>query len=226
MLHSLQSIVSFLEKNTPDLIILHFQEFNQVHFFLDILDKKCITYITMFWYPQKKNVKQAELVSCYTKGIDCILEEAESTFLLQAKINGCLKRITLLEYYINEGLVIRMNTDDHKDKDALFMDKVELYLAKNHLKNSFNISKMGEDLGMSRTNFYSQIKRITKGSPSQMVMEYRLKIAKTLLEENKKTISEIAFDTGFTSTAYFTKSFKKKYLSNPSTYRKINLLPA
>ncbi|WP_271782264.1 helix-turn-helix domain-containing protein [Aquimarina algiphila] len=217
----MQNIFSFLEINTPDLIILHYPEFEQVQSILNILYKKDITHIITLWYPEKKHIRQTELIKSYTRGIDCILETEKDIFLLQAKINGYLERITILEYHLQGQMAIKTNPEIDKDKNILFIDKVKRYLSDNHLKSDFNISKMAYDIGMSRTNFYSQIKTATNLSPSRMVMIYRLKLATVLLKENVKNISEIAFDTGFASTAYFTKCFRQVYQLSPSQYRKI-----
>ena len=220
LLYSLDNISDFLEKNDPDLVILNFPKFDRAWLFLNIIYKNNIAYLITLWYPQKNNIGQTELFNCYAKGIDCILETAPPFFLLQAKINGYLARIIIAAHRWKGNSVIRKNPGIGMDKNTLFMDKVYQYLSENHLKKDFSISKMGLDLGMSRTNFYSQIKTATKLSPSRVVMMFRVEIASVLLKENIKNISEIAFDTGFTSSAYFTKCFKEVYQLSPSEYRK------
>jgi AraC-like DNA-binding protein len=52
---------------------------------------------------------------------------------------------------------------------------------------------------------------LTGLSPNAFVQEYRLKNALKLLNKNVGNISEIAFESGFSSPSYFSKCFKKKF---------------
>ena len=53
----------------------------------------------------------------------------------------------------------------------------------------------------------------------QYVIQYRLKLAKRLLELTKKSINEIAEETGFTDASYFTKTFRETFAMTPKEYR-------
>ncbi|WP_280647368.1 AraC family transcriptional regulator [Dysgonomonas sp. PFB1-18] len=48
----------------------------------------------------------------------------------------------------------------------------------------------------------------------------RLKYAVELLNVKSKTMSEVAYEAGFSSPSYFTKCFKEFYKENPSDYIK------
>jgi len=55
-------------------------------------------------------------------------------------------------------------------------------------------------------------------SPNMFLRDYRLKKALELLEKHRRNISEIAYETGFSSPAYFSKCFHKKYGILPSNF--------
>ena len=63
-----------------------------------------------------------------------------------------------------------------------------------------------------------------KNTVGMTVFEYiefsRISLSKDLLLKTDKTISEISEESGFESTAYFSKVFKKIEKISPSTYRK------
>ena len=59
---------------------------------------------------------------------------------------------------------------------------------------------------------------LTGKSPNSFVNEYRLDEALALLNKNSGNISEIAFETGFSSPSYFSKCFQKRYGLSPSDY--------
>lgn len=91
------------------------------------------------------------------------------------------------------------------------------YLDENSCNKDFTIDNMGKAFGMSRTLFFLEVKKLTGDNPSQMVMNYRLDKAKTMLTTSKQ-VAEIAHKVGFNSTAYFGKCFKDKYGVSPTQY--------
>lgn len=54
---------------------------------------------------------------------------------------------------------------------------------------------------------------------SKYLIQYRLKKAKTLLENKDMKISFIAFEVGYNDVSHFIQSFKKSYGLTPEEYR-------
>lgn len=59
-------------------------------------------------------------------------------------------------------------------------------------------------------------------TPFSYLLGYRVEMAKKLLKSTKLTITEIAIQTGFSNSAYFSKIFKRAMQMTPMEYRKIN----
>jgi AraC-like DNA-binding protein len=59
---------------------------------------------------------------------------------------------------------------------------------------------------------------LTGKSPNTFIKEYRLNRALQLLDSQVLNISEIAFETGFNSPAYFTRAFKKQFGLLPTNF--------
>lgn len=68
-------------------------------------------------------------------------------------------------------------------------------------------------------------KKYTGVSMSEYLLICRLKYASTLLLLTNKTVTEIALNIGFSSIAYFNKSFKKFYNLTPSEFRRNHITP-
>ena len=83
----------------------------------------------------------------------------------------------------------------------------------------YNIERLSEVLGLSRGHMHRKIKELTGTSPVDFLRNYRLNKAALLIRQNKLSISEIAYQTGFTSPAYFAKCFKTVYNMTPSEYQ-------
>jgi AraC-like DNA-binding protein len=61
---------------------------------------------------------------------------------------------------------------------------------------------------------------LTGKSPNSFIKEYRLNKALTLLSKTNENISQVAFETGFSTPAYFSKCFEKAFGVLPSVYTK------
>lgn len=75
-------------------------------------------------------------------------------------------------------------------------------------------------LGMSKTQVYLKVMSLTGKSPNSFIKEYRLNKALERIYQNRYTISEIAYDTGFNSQSYFSKCFLRRFDLLPSDYIK------
>ena len=74
-------------------------------------------------------------------------------------------------------------------------------------------------MGLERSQFYRKIKALTNYSPVELMRSLLLKQARTLLTSTSKNISEIAYEIGFSTPAYFTKCFREAYGETPSELR-------
>lgn len=82
-----------------------------------------------------------------------------------------------------------------------------------------NVETIASDLGFERTQLYRKIKAITNYSPVELMRNLRLKKARTLLNTTDKTISEICYEVGFSTPAYFSKCYREQYGETPSETR-------
>lgn len=95
-----------------------------------------------------------------------------------------------------------------------------LEIFKKEMGNSdLTVDAIASDMGLERSQFYRKIKALTNYSPVELIRCLRLKHARNLLTSTEKTISEIAYETGFSTPAYFTKCYRDNYGETPSETR-------
>jgi len=82
----------------------------------------------------------------------------------------------------------------------------------------FDIPEYCQAMAMSQSQLYRKTTALTGFSCNILLKEFRLEKAKELMKKQRYTISQITFDSGFTSPSYFTKCFKKKYGLLPMEY--------
>lgn len=82
-----------------------------------------------------------------------------------------------------------------------------------------SIDSLASKMGMGRSQFYRKIKSLTNYSPVELLRDLRLKHARELLSTTERSVSEIAYEVGFTSPAYFTRCYREAYGETPSEIR-------
>jgi AraC-like DNA-binding protein len=90
----------------------------------------------------------------------------------------------------------------------------------NMIKSSFTVDDLAEELSLGPRTLHRKIKSLTGLNASQFLLMIKVKHAAKLIAENKATVSEAAYATGFSSLSHFTVSFRKITGMNPSGYRK------
>lgn len=83
-----------------------------------------------------------------------------------------------------------------------------------------NVDGIAARMGLERSQFYRKIKALTNYSPVELIRHLRLKQGRQLLVSTEKTISEIAYEIGFSTPAYFTKCFRDAFGETPTEVRK------
>lgn len=103
--------------------------------------------------------------------------------------------------------------------DDVFLRKFMAQIEAVYADSEYNVEKLSDTLGLSRGHLHRKIKELTGTSPVDFLRNYRLGKAARLLRQKKFTISEVAYQTGFTSPAYFSKCFKAVYHTTPTEFQ-------
>lgn len=81
------------------------------------------------------------------------------------------------------------------------------------------VDSLASRMGLERTQLYRKIKAITNYSPVELIRNLRLKKARALVTGSDKSISEIGYEVGFSTPAYFTKCYREAFGETPSETR-------
>lgn len=82
----------------------------------------------------------------------------------------------------------------------------------------FNVRDLAVQIGVSKSQLYRKTISLTGYSPNDFIKEFKLNKAVKLIEGQQGNISEIAYQSGFTSPSYFSKCFQKRFDMLPSDY--------
>ena len=96
-----------------------------------------------------------------------------------------------------------------------FKEVVEARLA----DSDVSVEDLAADMNLSRVQLYRKVKAISGSSPVELLRTARLNRAYQLLLTSDKSVSEVAYDVGFTAPSYFTKCFKEEFGILPGDVR-------
>ena len=86
--------------------------------------------------------------------------------------------------------------------------------------SKFNLEFLSKEIGMSRMSLHRKIIGLFGQSPGDFVRTIRLKHGAELLKNKTETISEIAYEVGFSNPANFSASFRHQFGISPTKYSK------
>ncbi|NVO19945.1 MAG: substrate-binding domain-containing protein [Bacteroidetes bacterium] len=105
--------------------------------------------------------------------------------------------------------------------DSNFLKKCSAIIENHLTEPEYGVEQLGAEIGLSRVHVYRKIKHLTGLSVSEFIRNLRLKKAAALLTDSGLTVSEISYQTGFSSPSYFAKCFKDLYNLSPSEYLQV-----
>ena len=82
-----------------------------------------------------------------------------------------------------------------------------------------SIKTVAEDLAMSYSKLWRELKRTVGMTPNQYLQEIRFREARKYLEQGKyNSIKQVAYSVGFKDVRNFSRNFKKRFGKYPSEY--------
>ncbi|TFF37532.1 hybrid sensor histidine kinase/response regulator transcription factor [Mucilaginibacter psychrotolerans] len=141
--------------------------------------------------------------------------------ILNLKIKNLLSQNSILKNTYSKQLKVTPESVEVESSGEKFLSNAINYIEKNLTKPKFSIVDLSEHLGMSRGALYNKIFALTGQPPVEFIRSYKLDRAAFLLLKSDMTVSQIAYEAGFGTPHYFSKSFKNKFDVLPSEYRKM-----
>lgn len=136
----------------------------------------------------------------------------------QVVITSAVKELVSKDFFQNKDNNILTLSSNDETLIGLLFNKLE----ENWKDPDFNVTDYCQTMAMSKSQLYRTTTALSGFSPNTLLKEFRLEKARELMKKQHYNISQITFDSGFTSPSYFTKCFKKKYGLLPMAYLELS----
>ena len=123
---------------------------------------------------------------------------------LKGKFSGALKQDDKVEKIEVKGY------------DEELMERIMKVV--NESDSDFNVEKMCDEVGVSRTQLHRKLKEMTGVPTSEFLRNIRLNEAARLIREHKINITQVSYMVGFANNSHFSTAFKKYFGMSPTEY--------
>ncbi|MBO3100055.1 nickel-binding protein [Gelidibacter pelagius] len=147
------------------------------------------------------------------KTSDCLSDIAKGSFSITTAVMGLYEGENQNKP-LTKDTAITVLTNKEED----FIMNLMHYTEGIWSHTAIGVNDFEENLGYSKSKLYRTMMRLVGKSPNMFLRDYRLNKALELLIKQDHNISEVAYQTGFSSPTYFTKCFHKKYGILPSSF--------
>ena len=125
---------------------------------------------------------------------------------LKGKFSGALKQDDKVEKVEVKGY------------DEELMERIMKVVNENLSDSDFNVEKMCDEVGVSRTQLHRKLKEMTGVPTSEFLRNIRLNEAARLIRERKINITQVSYMVGFANNSHFSTAFKKYFGMSPTEY--------
>ena len=154
-------------------------------------------------------------------GAEMYITKPFSAEYLRISVCQVIERKEVLKNYFSSPISSFEKSDGkltHKESKK-FLQSVLKIINDNITNKDLTPRYIADRLAISPRSLYRKMEEIGEDSPTDLIKECRLHIAKDLLLTTKKTIDEIVFDSGFSNKVTFFKVFREKYECTPKEFR-------
>ncbi len=209
--------LEILKDVTPDLIISDYMmpEMDGFQFATEVKQSDKLTFIPFIFLTARTD--EEDKLEVLNLGVDDYLFKPFNPQELLVRVSNLLyARRARQEYIEEEGLAA--DEIEWKDFQSELQRNLDQYID-DHLHEEITSEQLTELTKISERSLYRKVKSNTGLSLLGYVKEYRLRKARTMLEERQfVTVSEVAYAVGYKYLSHFTKNFKERFGKQPSEY--------
>jgi CheY-like chemotaxis protein len=178
--------------------------------------------------PATKNIPIILLTACsldeqkamgYESGADAFMQKPFNVTTLKVRMRKLLEKSESITAEIQGDWLVGKDAGTVSSESASMLNKFREYV-ESHLLDDISLDDLAGALGYSKSKLYRELKEVTEYTPIDLVNLVRLHKAVELMTAERQNITEAAFNSGFSSPSYFSRTFLKYYHMRPKDYLK------
>lgn len=160
---------------------------------------------------------EEQKVQGYEEGADAFVQKPFNVHTLKTIMKSLLEKGGRLQSVAKSDWLLGAAADGSNSDSHQLLDSLREYVEE-HIQEEISIDSMAKYVGFSKSKLYRELGEITDYSPIDIVNLIKLKKAANLMIHEGCNITEAAFQSGFSSPSYFSRTFLKYYHERPKDY--------
>lgn len=178
--------------------------------------------------PATRNIPIILLTACsldeqkaqgYESGADAFMQKPFNVTTLKVRMRKLLEKSDSITAEIQGDWLVGKDAGTMSSESASMLNKFREYV-ESHILDDISLDDLAGALGYSKSKLYRELKEVTEYTPIDLVNLVRLHKAVDLMTTEHQNITEAAFNSGFSSPSYFSRTFLKYYHMRPKDYLK------
>jgi signal transduction histidine kinase/DNA-binding response OmpR family regulator len=149
-------------------------------------------------------------------GADDYISKPFSARELAARVRNLIEQRKKLREVYGKQAVLEPASTALSSADRQFLEKVNAAIATHLDDPDFSVDALSELVFLSRSQLHRKLTALIDQAPTTYIRSVRLQHALERLKKRDGSITEIAFDVGFSNLSYFSKCFKEQFGVLPS----------
>lgn len=212
--------LKMVTKNFPDLIIsdVMMPKMDGIEFTKKVKSNSTTSHIPIIILSAKTAVEDKTIG--FDLGADDYVTKPFDEELLKIRVKNLLQSRKNLKQKFKDSPGLNPKEVSINSKEQLFLEKLYKCLEENLEANNLKSDIISVQMNMSHSSLYKKIKSLTGLTYVEFIRDYRLSIAKQLIQELGYSVTDACYKVGYSDRKYFSKLFKNKFKENPSYFLK------
>lgn len=212
--------LQLIKNHTPDIIVsdVMMPRMNGYELCKNMKEDIAVSHIPVILLTARDD-EQSQM-SGYKNGADAYLTKPFEVEMLMELIRNRLKnREHTRKRYLNAGLIPAPEESTFSQADETFLLKLNKIIQENRDSSRLDIPFICKEIGMSRASLYNKLKALTDMGANDYINKFRMEQAILLITGTDMSFTEIAEKVGFTTSRYFSTTFKQYTGETPTQYK-------
>ena len=163
-----------------------------------------------------------QIIEGVQSGADLYIMKPFNPIYLIESMKTLLRSRERIRDHFRRELSLDTTTLAPQRTDRKFIDELTVVIEQNIANSELTVDGIAQAIGLSRMQLYRKSKALLGCGVMDYLQNIRLTKARQLLLKPNTTISEVAYDVGFSSSTYFATAFKQKYNISPSEFKNLH----
>lgn len=214
--HNGQEALDAINREEPDLVLsdIEMPIMNGIELSEQLAQQEHTAHIPLLFI-SARTAESDRLIGLASGAVDYICKPFNHDELL-IKVKNILGKRQKIQQKLMENYCEKQTDEEQIKEIDPYLKKLLDFIEINYANSELSIVDIAQEMASSQSTLNRKIKVLTQKNPIEILSDFRLNKAQQLLKQGNRNIADVAFATGYSDPAYFSRKYKEKFGHSPS----------